>query len=119
MHFTTKELLLIHLGLKTLTIRCFTKNGRMPVNIGTETWLKTGSYVSKERYGRIKIVDAIIKPLGEMTDEEAHLGGYETAEAYIRDQMTDFNKGVNLDTEMIFYTFEVLYTDSDLINTLK
>lgn len=118
MWFTKEELIWIAKHQKTLTIRSFMKNGRMPINIGTKTWLKTGSYTSKEQYGRIKIKSAIVKPLKEMTLQDALNGGYNSVDAYIDDQLSTYNADCDLDTEMIFYEFEILSINWDLINGL-
>lgn len=53
-----------------------------------------------------------------MTIKDANLGGYQTVEAYINDQLEEFNSNCDLKTEMLFYTFEVLEIDWDLVNTL-
>lgn len=117
MWFTKEEMLLIAQFRKFLTIRKFRSNGTFPIKVGTETFLKTGAR-DKKRYGIIKMVKAIVKPLSQMTDADARLGGYDNAEEYIRDQIEIFNKGVTLDTEMIFYEFEILAINDELIATL-
>lgn len=118
MWFTKEELIWIAKHQKTLTIRSFMKNGRMPIKIGSKTWLKTGSYVSKERYGQIRIKSAEIKPLRQMTLQDALNGGYDSIEAYINDQLSTYNADCDLDTEMIFYEFEVISIDAELIAEL-
>ena len=119
MWFNIKELLDILNGQKTLTIRCFTKKGVMPVKIGSKTYLKTGNFCSKERFGQIKIISAEIKPLCEMSIQDALNGGYSSIKAYIDDQINIFNPNVDLKNDMmIFYTFEVLWLDENLIKSL-
>lgn len=118
MWFTRQEIKDINDGLKRLTIRQYKSNGNLPIKVGSETWLKTGSLVSKERYGRIRMIGLTIKELGMMTDTDAKLGGYGSAEEYIEAQLTEFNSDCSLETEMLFYTFEVISLDSDLINSL-
>lgn len=118
MWFTSEEIRDIANGDKRLTIRQKKANGQLPIKIGSKTWLKTGSLVSKERYGRIIINGLEIKPLGEMTIKDAMLGGYSSSEAYIKAQLEEFNSDCDLSTEMLFYTFEVISIDWDLVNTL-
>lgn len=117
MWFTREEMLLITQHQKFLTIRKFRSNGTFPIKVGTKTFLKTGAR-DKKRYGIIKMVKATVKPLGQMTDADARLGGYDSANEYIKDQMEVFNKGVTLDTEMIFYEFKIIAINDDLIATL-
>jgi len=118
MWFTREEIRDIANGDKRLTIRQKKSNGQLPIKIGSKTWLKTGSLVSKERYGQIRMIGLEIKALEEMTIKDANLGGYQTAEAYINDQLEEFNSNCDLKTPMLFYTFEVLDIDWDLVNTL-
>lgn len=119
MWFTKEEILWIMQHQKTLTIRSFRSNGTMPIKIGSKTWLKTGSYTSKERYGQIRIVSAEVKPLKAMSLEDARNGGYDSVQAYIDDQLSTYNSDCDLNTEMIFYRFEVITIDEDLIKTLQ
>lgn len=118
MWFTTDEIKAIANGDKRLTIRQKKSNGQLPIKIGSKTYIKTGSFVSKERYGQIKMIGLEIKPLGEMTIKDAHLGGYSSSEEYIQAQLEEFNSDCDLNTEMLFYTFEVLEIDWDLVNLL-
>lgn len=118
MWFTRQEIKDIANGSKKLTIRQKKSNGQLPIKIGSKTYIKTGSLVSKERYGQIRMIGLEIKPLEEMTIKDANLGGYQTAEAYINDQLEEFNSDCDLSTEMLFYTFEVLEIDWDLVNLL-
>ena len=118
MWFTVDEIKAIADGSKRLTIRQRKANGQLPIKIGSKTWLKTGSLVSKERYGQIKMIGLEIKPLREMTIKDANLGGYSSAEAYIKAQLEEFNSDCELDTPMLFYTFETISIDWDLVNTL-
>lgn len=119
MWFNIKELLDILNGKKTLTIRCFTKKGAMPIKIGSKTYLKTGSFTSKARYGQIEIISAEIKPLSKMTIQNALDGGYDSVDAYIDEQINIFNPNVDLEhTEMIFYKFKIIWLDENLIKSL-
>ena len=118
MWFTGAEIILIADGNKNLTVRCFTKAGNMPIKVGSKTYLKTGSFCSKERYGQIQITNAVIKPLSQMSDKEAQQGGYSSKEAYIDDQINSYNIGVNKDTIMIFYEFKVISINYDLVKSL-
>lgn len=118
MWFTRQEIKDIANGSKRLTIRQKKSNGQLPIKVGSKTWLKTGSLVSKERYGQIRVIGLEIKPLGAMNLKDANLGGYSSSEAYIKAQLEEFNSNCTLDTEMLFYTFEVLDIDWDLVNTL-
>lgn len=118
MWFTRQEIRDIANGDKRLTIRQKKSNGQLPIKIGSKTWLKTGSLVSKERYGQIRMIGLEIKPLGAMNLKDANLGGYSSSEAYIKAQLEEFNSDCDLSTEMLFYTFEVLDIDWDLVNTL-
>lgn len=102
---------------KWLTIRSFTKKGHMPFRIGTETFLKIGR--TKERYGLIRMTEAEIKPLSQMTDVDAFAGGYTSRDDYISDHLTKFNSDCDLDEPMIFYRFEIVWMDSDLVNKLR
>ena len=118
MWFTREEIRDIANGDKRLTIRQKKANGHLPIKVGSKTYIKTGSLVSKERYGRIIINGLEIKPLGAMNLKDAMLGGYSSSEAYIKAQLEEFNSNCDLDTPMLFYTFEVLDIDWDLVNTL-
>lgn len=118
MWFTTDEIKAIANGSKRLTIRQKKSNGQLPIKIGSKTYIKTGSFVSKERYGQIKMIGLEIKPLGEMNLKDAHLGGYSSAEAYIKAQLEEFNSDCELDTPMLFYTFEVININLDLVKSL-
>ncbi len=118
MWFTGQEIKDTSTGKKRLTIRTFKSNGQLPIKVGSKTWLKTGSLVSKERYGQIIITGLTIKPLREMTETDAMLGGYRTAEEYIKAQLEEFNSDCTLDTEMLFYTYDVLDINWDLVNLL-
>lgn len=118
MWFTIDEIKDIANGSKRLTIRQMKANGQLPIKVGSKTWLKTGSLVSKERYGQIKMIGLEIKPLGEMNLKDAHLGGYSSAEAYIKAQLEEFNSDCELDTPMLFYTFEVININLDLVKSL-
>lgn len=118
MWFTSEEIRDIADGSKRLTIRQKKSNGQLPIKVGSKTYIKTGSFVSKERYGQIKMIGLEIKPLGEMNLKDAMLGGYSSSEAYIKAQLEEFNSDCDLSTEMLFYTFEVLDIDWDLVNTL-
>lgn len=118
MWFTREEIRDIANGDKRLTIRQKKSNGQLPIKIGSKTYIKTGSFVSKERYGQIKMIGLEIKPLEEMTIKDANLGGYSSAEEYIQAQLEEFNSDCDLSTEMLFYTFEVLDIDWDLVNLL-
>ena len=114
---TRREILYIYDGRKWLTIRRFRKNGTMPFKLGTETYLKIGR--TKERYGRIRIVDIVAKPLGQMTDTDAVDGGYDCADDYINDHLTKYNTEADLDEVMLFYRFEILWMDEELIAELR
>ena len=114
---TKREILYIYDGRKWLTIRRFRKNGTMPFKQGTKTYLKIGR--TKARYGRIEITEVIAKPLSQMTDEDAFAGGYECAEDYINDHLTKYNTEADLDEVMLFYRFNVLWMDEELINGLR
>ena len=118
MWFTRQEIRDIANGDKRLTIRQKKSNGQLPIKVGSKTYIKTGSFVSKERYGQIKIIGLEIKALEEMTIKDAMLGGYSSSEAYIKAQLEEFNSDCDLDTPMLFYTFEVLEIDWDLVNLL-
>ena len=118
MWFTKQEIRDIANGSKRLTIRQKKSNGQLPIKVGSKSYIKTGSLVSKERYGQIRMIGLEIKPLGAMNLKDANLGGYQTAEAYINDQLEEFNSNCDLKTPMLFYTFEVLDIDWDLVNTL-
>lgn len=118
MWFTREEIRDIANGSKRLTIRQKKSNGQLPIKVGSKTYIKTGSLVSKERYGRIIINGLEIKPLGEMNLKDAMLGGYSSSEAYIKAQLEEFNSDCDLKTPMLFYTFEVLEIDWDLVNLL-
>ena len=118
MWFTGQEIKDTSTGKKRLTIRQIKSNGQLPIKVGSKTWLKTGSLVSKERYGQIIITGLTIKPLREMTETDAMLGGYRTAEEYIKAQLEEFNSDCTLDTEMLFYTYDVLDINWDLVNLL-
>ena len=118
MWFSTDEIKAIANGDKRLTIRQIKANGHLPIKVGSKTWIKTGSLVSKERYGQIRMIGLEIKPLREMTIKDANLGGYSSSEEYIQAQLEEFNSDCDLSTEMLFYTFEVISIDWDLVNTL-
>lgn len=118
-HMTNWEIIVIDDGIKVLTIRKFRKDGKMPFKIGSKLILKTNGFFSKERYGQIEILDAEIKPLGKMTLEDAKNGGYNTIQEYLDDQMGEFNSDCDLNTEMIFYRFKVLWMDAELVNQLR
>lgn len=118
MWFTVDEIKAIADGSKRLTIRQKKSNGQLPIKIGSKTYIKTGSFVSKERYGQIKMIGLEIKPLGAMNLKDAMLGGYSSSEAYINDQLEEFNSNCDLKTPMLFYTFEVLEIDWNLVNLL-
>lgn len=119
MWFTPLELKQIDADEKILTIRRFRKNNTMPIKVGSTTYLKTGSMVSKERYGEIGILEADVKKLRDMTYEDAHRAGYKKPEEYIHDQQTQYNKDINLDETVIFYTFKKLWTDTEKIKALQ
>ena len=53
-----------------------------------------------------------------MTLQDALNGGYNSVDAYIDDQLSTYNADCDLDTEMIFYEFEILSINWDLINGL-
>ena len=89
----------------------------MPFKVGTETYLKIGR--TKERYGRIRMTEAIPKPLAEMTEQDALDGGYTCRDDYINDHLTKFNTNCNLNDVVIFYRFEKLWMDAELINGLR
>lgn len=118
MWFTREEIRDIANGDKRLTIRQKKSNGQLPIKVGSKSYIKTGSLVSKERYGQIRMIGLEIKALKEMTIKDANLGGYSSSEAYIKAQLEEFNSDCELDTPMLFYTFEVLDIDWDLVNTL-
>ena len=114
---TNQEIIDIDDGNKWLTIRRFRKNGTMPFKVGTKTYLKIGR--NKNRYGQIQMTEAIAKPLSQMTNEDAFAGGYECADDYINDHLTKYNTEADLDEVMIFYKFETLWMDADLVNGLR
>ncbi len=118
MWFNAKELTDIANGKKTLTIRCFKSNGVMPVKVGSKTYLKTGSFTNKTRYGQIEIISAKVKPLIEMSIQDALNGGYDSINQYLYEQIYNFNPNVDLSTEMIFYKFKVIWLDENLIKSL-
>ena len=119
MWFNTEELLKILNGQKTLTIRSFKRNWRLPIKVGSKTYLKTGSFTSKERYGQIEIISAEIKPLAQITDGDALKGGYNCKFDYVYDQINIFNPNIDWKKDkMIFYEFKVLWTDKELIKSL-
>ena len=114
---TKQEVIDIDDDKKWMTIRKFTKKGHMPFKVGTETFLKIGR--TKARYGKIRMTEAIAKPLSQMTDEDAFAGGYTCRDDYINDHLTKFNSDCNLDEVMIFYKFDKLWMDSELVNELR
>jgi len=115
--WTKKECIDIHYGRKDTSVRRFTKKGNMPMNVGSLIYLKIGR--TKERYGQIRITEAVAKPLGEMSHRDAIGGGYTSVEEYLNDHLTTFNKGVELSDVVIFYRFEVIWTDEQLIKELE
>lgn len=119
MWFTPFELKKIDADEKILTMRRFRKNNTMPIKVGSTTYLKTGSMASKERYGEIGILEADVKKLRDMTFEDAHRAGYKVPYEYIRHQLTQYNKDINLEETVIFYTFKKLWTDSEKIKALQ
>lgn len=119
MWFTTHELKQINEDKKSLTIRRFKKNGSMPVKVGNTAYLKTGSMMSKERYGEINMIKAEVKPLLSMTWEDAQKGGYRNPASYILDHLNKYNKNCNPYECMIFYTFETLWTNDEKIKALR
>lgn len=114
---TNQEIIDIDDGNKWLTIRRFRKDGTMPFKVGTKTYLKIGR--TKARYGQIQMTEAIAKPLSQMTEEDAFAGGYTCRDDYINDHLEKFNSNCDLDEVMIFYKFETLWMDADLVNGLR
>lgn len=117
MYYTKKEIQDIDNGVKKLTIRCFRKNGALPIKIGSKAYIKNGR--DAKRYGQIEIISAEIKHLSKMTHQDALDGGYNCRDDYISDQIHLFNPNIDLENDLvIFYRFKVLWTDKELIKSL-